>query len=61
VRFQPGSLGELLLSLNARGRALLRQRHTLSCKLVVTVEGQEGGTWQISRSLKLTRRPVKLS
>jgi hypothetical protein len=55
VRFTPGSLGELLLSMNAKGRTLLRQRHTLSCKLVVTVEGQEGGTWQIVRSLTLTR------
>ncbi len=51
----PGSLGELLLSLNAKGRALLRQRHTLSCKLVVTVEGQEGGSWQLARSLTLMR------
>lgn len=55
VRFTPGSLGELLLSLNAKGRALLRQKHTFSCKLVVTIEGQEGGSWQIVRSLTLTR------
>jgi hypothetical protein len=55
VRFLPGSLGELLLSLNPRGRALLRKGHTLSCKLIVTVEGQEGGSWQIVRSLTLTR------
>lgn len=55
VRFLPGSLGELLLSLNPRGRALLRKGHALPCKLVVTVEGQEGGSWQIVRSLTLTR------
>jgi hypothetical protein len=54
VRFQPGSLGELPLSLNAKGRALQRRSRTLVCKLVVTVEGQEGGTWQIVRSLILT-------
>jgi PKD repeat protein len=54
VRFLPGSLGELLLSLNAKGRVLLRKGHALACKLVVTVEGQEGGAWQIVRSLTLT-------
>jgi PKD repeat protein len=47
--------GALALTLNARGRMLLRKSHPLACKLVVTVEGQEGGTWQIVRSLTLTR------
>jgi len=47
--------GRLALTLNAKGRALLRKSHPLACKLVVTVEGQEGGTWQIVRSLTLTR------
>jgi PKD repeat protein len=55
VRYLPGSSGDLLLSLNAKGRALLRKHHPLACGLVVTVEGQEGGTWQIVRSLTLTR------
>jgi PKD domain-containing protein len=54
LRFQPGSLGELSLSLNATGRALLRKTHTLVCTLIVKVEGQEGGTWRIARSLRLT-------
>jgi hypothetical protein len=43
------------LSLNAKGRAMLHKLHNLTCKLIVTVEGQEGGTWQIVRSLTLTR------
>ena len=46
--------GSLALTLNARGRALLRKKHTLPCKLSVSVEGQEGGVWTISRSLRLT-------
>ncbi len=46
--------GALALSLNANGRALLRKSRSLACKLVVTVEGQEGGTWQIVRALTLT-------
>jgi PKD domain-containing protein len=54
VRFQPGILGELTLSLNAQGRALLRKNRTLACRLVVTVESQEGAMWQIVRSLTLT-------
>lgn len=55
VHFVPGTLGELLLSLNAKGRALLRRHRLLSCNLIVTVEGQEGGVWTITRSLKLKR------
>jgi hypothetical protein len=46
--------GALSLTLNSKGRTLLRKLHTLSCRLQVTVEGQEGGTWQIVRSLTLT-------
>jgi PKD domain len=46
--------GSLALALSAKGRALLRKSHTLACRLLVTVEGQEGGTWQIVRSLTLT-------
>jgi PKD domain len=46
--------GSLSLVLNAKGRTMLRKLHTLSCWLQVTVEGQEGGTWQIVRSLTLT-------
>jgi hypothetical protein len=45
---------KLVLSLNAKGRALLRANRSLRCRLVVTVEGQEGGTWQIVRLLTLT-------
>jgi hypothetical protein len=45
----------LELVLNAKGRAMLHRTHTLACKLLVRVEGQEGGTWQIVRSLALKR------
>lgn len=45
----------LSLSLNAKGKTLLRKLHRLACKLVVAVEGQEGGSWQIVRSLTLRR------
>jgi hypothetical protein len=47
--------GALSLSLNAKGKTLLRKLHRLACKLVVAVEGQEGGSWQIVRSLTLRR------
>jgi hypothetical protein len=43
----------LSLSLNAKGKQLLHKLHKLNCKLVVSVEGQEGGSWQITRSLAL--------
>jgi hypothetical protein len=46
--------GALSLTLGSKGRALLRRLHTLLCRLKVTVEGQEGGSWQIVRSLTLT-------
>jgi hypothetical protein len=54
MTFGAKGAGALVLSLNAEGRALLRKSHTLACKLLVTVEGQEGGAWQIVRSLTLT-------
>ncbi len=47
--------GALSLALDARGRALLRKSRALLCQLQITVEGQEGGAWQIARSLTLTR------
>jgi hypothetical protein len=55
-------IGSLSLSLNARGRSLLRKGKALACRLVVSVEGQEGASWQIVRSLSLAgaraaRRP----
>jgi PKD repeat protein len=43
------------LSLNAKGKTLLHKVHTTAGKLVVTVEGQEGGSWQIVRSLTIRR------
>jgi PKD domain len=46
--------GALILTLNAKGRSLLHKSRTLACQLQVTVESQEGATWQIVRSLKLT-------
>lgn len=54
MTFGAKGAGALVLSLNAKGRALLRKRHSLACKLLVTVVGREGGTWQIVRSLTLT-------
>jgi hypothetical protein len=45
---------KLVLSLNAKGRGLLRAKRSVRCRLVVTVEGQEGGTWQIVRLVELT-------
>jgi PKD domain len=49
----PGGSGGLALRLNASGRRLLAARHKLSTQLTVTIEGQEGGSWQLSRSLTL--------
>lgn len=46
---------KLVLSLNAKGRALSRANRSLRCRLAVTVEGQEGGVWQIVRLPTLTR------
>jgi hypothetical protein len=46
--------GKLALTLSATGRKLLAKSHKLSAQLVVTVTGQEGGSWQIARSLTLT-------
>ncbi|HEX4837503.1 MAG TPA: PKD domain-containing protein [Solirubrobacteraceae bacterium] len=46
--------GALTLTLNAGGRKLLAKSHTLSSQLTVTVVGQEGGSWQIARTLTLT-------
>lgn len=46
-------VGALTVKLSAKGRALLHKRHRLSCQLRMSVEGQEGGTWQIVRSLTL--------
>lgn len=45
----------LSLTLGANARTLLRKARTLPCRLQVTVEGPEGGIWQIVRSLTLTR------
>lgn len=53
VAFAATGGGSLSLLLNAKGRALLRKGKPLACKLVAAVEGQEGGTWQIVRSLTL--------
>lgn len=55
LTFAAKGSGPLSLSLNAKGRALLRKRKSLAGKLAVAVEGQEGGTWQIVRSLRLVR------
>jgi hypothetical protein len=49
------ALKTLSLSLNGKGKQLLRKLHTLPCKLLVMVEGQEGGNWQIVRLLTLKR------
>jgi PKD domain len=41
----------LTLSLNAEGRKLLHEKHKLTAQLSMTVKGQEGGSWSISRTL----------
>lgn len=46
---------ELIVSLNGKGRSLLRKRRRLPVALTVLVEGQEGGTWTIQRRITLTR------
>jgi hypothetical protein len=43
----------LSLSLTPKGKQLLHKLHKLACKLVVSVEGQEGGSWQIVRTLTI--------
>jgi hypothetical protein len=50
----PGKVVVLSVALNAKGRTMLRRRHTLPCRLQAAVEGQEGGVWQIVRSVILT-------
>lgn len=45
----------LTLTLNATGRKLLHRSHRLPSQLLVSVTGKEGGSWQISRTLTLTR------
>jgi PKD domain len=50
----PKGTGALALRLNAAGRRLLSKSHKLSSRLTVAVVGEEGGTWQIVRSLTLT-------
>jgi hypothetical protein len=47
--------GTLALTLNATGRKLLHKGHRLSAQLLVTVTGREGGSWQLTRMLTLTR------
>lgn len=47
--------GTLALRLNAAGRKLLNKSSRLASLLTLTVTGKEGGSWQISRKLTLTR------
>ncbi|HEY7891251.1 MAG TPA: PKD domain-containing protein, partial [Solirubrobacteraceae bacterium] len=46
--------GTLALQLNASGRKLLSRSHRLTAQLIVTVTGQEGGSWVLRRTLTLT-------
>jgi PKD domain-containing protein len=46
--------GTLALQLNASGRKLMSRRHRLTAQLIVTVTGQEGGSWVLHRTLTLT-------
>ena len=43
----------LSLSLNAKGKQLFHKLRKLNCELVLSIEGQEGGSWHIDRSLAL--------
>lgn len=45
----------LALRLNATGRKLLQKSHRLPAQLLVSVTGREGGSWQMSRKVTLTR------
>jgi hypothetical protein len=45
----------LTLTLSAKGKALLHKVSNVPGRLVASVEGQEGGSWQIVRSLTLRR------
>lgn len=47
------STASLAVKLNAKGKSLLRKERSTAARLIVTVEGQEGGSWQIARSLTL--------
>lgn len=51
--FAAKASGAVTLRLNANGKRLLRKHRTLACRLDVAVEGQEGGSWMIARSLTL--------
>lgn len=46
--------GSIELQLTARGKKMLRKRHTLAVTLVVTVEDTAGANWKIERHLTLT-------
>jgi PKD repeat protein len=50
----PNGTRALAVTLNDAGRKLLSKGHKLSARLSLTVVGQEGGSWQISRTLTLT-------
>jgi hypothetical protein len=53
--------GTIALNLNSRGRSLLRSKRSLSAQLQLTVTGQEGGTWLVTRSFTLTSTAGKSS
>ena len=57
----PGGTGTIALTLNSAGRSLLRSRHRLSALLSLNVTDEEGGSWQLSRSVTLTASAGKSS
>ena len=56
LRIAPGGTGTIALKLNSAGRSLLRSRHRLAAALALSVTGQEGGSWQLTRSFTLTAK-----
>jgi hypothetical protein len=53
VTVSANNTATLTLTPSAKGKALLHKVHSIAGKLVATVEGQEGGSWQITRTLTL--------
>lgn len=54
LRIAVKGTGTIAVTLNAAGRRLLRAKHRLAAQLKLSVEDQQGASWQISRSLVLT-------
>lgn len=54
LRIAAKGTGTIAVTLNATGRRLLSAKHRLHALLKISIEDQQGASWQISRSLVLT-------